>query len=105
MTESTPRPTPHPLPKPGHNAQVSVGVSVPQPVIDDASAVEAATWGRVDTDGNVWLRGSGDEPERIVGQYAAGGTPDDALTMYVRRYLDLRSSIALLETRLSSISP
>lgn len=105
MTESTPRPTPHPLPKPSFNAQVSAGVSSPQPAIDDAATAEVAAWGRVDAEGNVWLRGSGDEPERIVGQYAAGGTADDALMMYVRRYLDLRSSIALLETRLSTISP
>ncbi|MDD7504447.1 MAG: DUF349 domain-containing protein [Actinomycetaceae bacterium] len=94
-----PRPHPHPVPKPR--------VSRPQqaPLQDDAAAAEAAQWGRVDDDGNVWLRAQGEDPERIVGQYAAGGSASDALGLYVRRFLDLKAQVALLESRIESVSP
>ncbi|MCI6573588.1 MAG: DUF349 domain-containing protein [Actinomycetaceae bacterium] len=106
MTEAQPsRPMPHPIPKPQQVAQPSAVLSQPQPAIDETAAAEAAAWGRVDNDGNVWLRSSGDAPERIVGQYAAGGTEKDALMIYVRRFLDLRAQVSLLESRMATISP
>ena len=102
MTESTtPKPTPHPIPAPTN----AVPAPAPaQPTYDQAAAAQAASWGRVDEEGNVWLRSSGDEPERIVGQYAAG-SHEDALEFYVRRYLDLRAGVQLLESRIDSVSP
>jgi len=57
----------------------------------------------VDEEGNVWVR-SGDG-ERIVGQYAAGGSKKDALAIYVRRYLDLRAQLNLIATRIETVSP
>ncbi|MEW6861542.1 DUF349 domain-containing protein [Trueperella pyogenes] len=79
-------------------------VAAPVPEVDDAAAAEAAKWGRVDDDGNVWLRSS--DGERIVGQYAIDGSDKhDALGLYVRRYLDLENEISLLEARVYHISP
>ncbi|WP_199224375.1 DUF349 domain-containing protein [Serinibacter arcticus] len=43
------------------------------------------------------------EDTRVVGQYAGGDTAD-ALGLYVRRYLDLKAQVALLETRLPTLS-
>lgn len=103
MTDATsPKPTPRPIPSPRNAASEQ---PIAPAAIDETAAAEAAAWGRVDDDGNVWLRSAGNEPERIVGQYAAGGTEKDALMMYVRRYLDLRAQVALLESRIETISP
>lgn len=96
MSEQSSTPTPRAIPRPKPAA--------PVPGIDDVAAAEAAKWGRVDDEGNVWLRSSGDEGERIVGQYAAGGSQDDALGLYVRRYLDLQAQIALIEARINNVS-
>ena len=100
MSDSTPQPTPRPRPIPRPAPQVTKPVQAP---LDDAAAARAAAWGRVDTEGNVWLRG--DDGERIVGQYAAGGSAEDALALYVRRYLELASQIGLLESRIDHINP
>lgn len=100
MSESTtPKPTitPHPVPKP-----VSTPAVVPAPVVG-SEATEAATWGRVDEEGNVWLRTA--EGEVVVGQYAAEGSKEDALAIYVRRYLDLKAQLALIEARVETVSP
>ncbi|MBM7825461.1 hypothetical protein JOD55_001288 [Arcanobacterium pluranimalium] len=102
MTDSTENARPKiPVPLPRAEAKIAV----PVPHIDDADAAAAAKWGRVDDDGNVWLRSAGSEPERVVGQYAAGGTETDALGLYVRRYLDIKAQVVLLESRVAKISP
>ena len=98
-TERTP--TPPPTPKRPTPARVAA----PLPDIDDAAAAEAAKWGRVDDEGNVWLRASGSESERVVGQYAVDGNEKDALGLYVRRYLDLENQVSLLEARVANITP
>lgn len=97
MAETTQNNKPTPMPKAGHTP------AAPEKPHFDEIAVEAAKWGRVDDAGNVYLRSQ--SGERIVGQYAAGGTEDDALGLYVRRFLDLQAQVALLETRLEHISP
>ena len=56
-------------------------------------------WGRVDTDGTVYVRTA--EGERAVGSWHAG-TPEDGLAHYIRRYDDLATEVALLESRLAS---
>ena len=91
-----------PLPK---KPPVKPAVVPPAPPIDPKAAAEAAAWGRVDEEGNVYLRASGDEGERLVGQYAIGDSKDDALSMYVRRYLDLVAQTSLLESRLELVNP
>ncbi|RPF21113.1 DUF349 domain-containing protein [Myceligenerans xiligouense] len=70
------------------------------PVIDDAAATaEAEKHGRVAEDGTVYVvEKSG---ERAVGQFPGVGT-SEALSLYVRRYLDLVAKVSLFETRLDS---
>ncbi|MDO5723203.1 MAG: DUF349 domain-containing protein [Flaviflexus sp.] len=96
------RPKPRPRPK---RPAAAVRKAAPTPPVDPRAAAEAASWGRVDDEGNVYLRSSGDEGERLVGQYAAGGSKDDALGMFVRRYLDLVAHVALLESRIENVNP
>ncbi len=89
---------PVPLPKPAAEAQRNA-----RALQNENAAGQAAKWGRVDEEHNVWLKTA--DGERIVGQYAAGGTDADALKLYVRRYLDLKAQIDLLEARVEHISP
>ncbi len=99
-TPTSAKPAPRPIPRPRPAAVPTPAAKAP---VDEAAAARAAAWGRVDGEGNVWLRS--DEGERIVGQYAADGSPEDALALYVRRFLDLQSQVALLESRVEHISP
>lgn len=55
-------------------------------------------FGRVDTDGTVYVRDGGSE--RAVGQFS-DGTPEEALALYVRRYEDLAGQITLVEARIN----
>lgn len=105
MSESTPtpKPTPRPIPRPRPAAPAAAAATPAPAPLDQAAAAQAAAWGRVDSEGNVWLRS--DSGERIVGQYAVGGSTEDALSLYVRRYLDLAAQITLLESRMDNISP
>lgn len=102
MSENTPqeqpKPTARPIPRPRPQA-----APVKTPKLDDGAAQRAAAWGRVDEEGNVWLRSN--DGERIVGQFAADGSPEDALALYVRRYLDLAAQVELLASRVENISP
>jgi hypothetical protein len=69
------------------------------PVADAAAHAEAEKFGRVDDEGNVYVRDSAGE--RIVGQFP-GVTTEEALALYVRRYLDLAAKVGLFEARLDS---
>ncbi|MDR2799023.1 MAG: DUF349 domain-containing protein [Bifidobacteriaceae bacterium] len=64
---------------------------------DEKSAKQAAKFGRVDSDGTVWLIES--NGERVVGQFKVK-QPKDALDFYVKRYLDLVDRLTLFETRI-----
>ncbi|MDO8145061.1 MULTISPECIES: DUF349 domain-containing protein [Isoptericola] len=87
------RPTPRTAPTP-----TTPAAPVP-PVHDAAETAAAAAFGRVDDDGTVHVReGDGERP---VGQYP-GVPAEEALSLYVRRYLDLVAKVALFETRLDS---
>ncbi|MET7134970.1 DUF349 domain-containing protein [Cellulosimicrobium sp. MI9406] len=106
-----PRPKPSALPHPprkpaapaaGAHAAAAVVPEVPAvpALADDSAAAEAAAaFGRVDEDGTVYVRESAGE--RSVGQFPGVGA-DEALTLYVRRYLDLQAKVALFEARLTS---
>lgn len=106
------RPAPKPAPRPGPpkglakprppRAHKQAPIAPPVPPVDSAAAAEATKWGRVDDEGNVYLRSS--EGERLVGQFAAEGSPDDALGIYVRRFLDLQAQVGLLESRVENIN-
>jgi hypothetical protein len=56
-------------------------------------------WGRVDDDGNVFVRT--DDGERLIGQWP-GGDPAEAIALYQRRFEGLAVEVDLLERRLSS---
>lgn len=85
-------PAPHKMPHPhapaGHDTR-PVPPAEPNP----------SRWGRVDEEGNVYVRTA--EGERAVGVWQAG-TPDEGLLHYARRFDDLRTEVELLATRLSS---
>jgi hypothetical protein len=61
--------------------------------------VTSHEWGRVDENGNVFVRTA--DGERSVGQYA-DGTPEEALKFYVDRYEALSGEVGLLEQRVNS---
>lgn len=56
-------------------------------------------WGRVDDEGNVYVRTA--DGERVIGQWV-GGDPAEAMSLYVRRYEGLEVEVSLLEKRLES---
>jgi len=117
-TEAAPaaRPTPRPAPRPKPSAvphpprkPAPSGTAAPAPAApdvpavpaladDSAAAKAAAGFGRVDEDGTVYVRE--EAGERAVGQFP-GVDADEALTLYVRRYLDLQAKVALFEARLA----
>jgi len=111
-------PAPAPAPKPGapkpgaprpgaprptqlrRPAAAPAAPAVPVPSAADEAAIAAAeAYGRVDEEGNVFVRETAGE--RAVGQFP-GVTPSEAMSLYVRRYLDLTGKVSLFETRLSS---
>ncbi|WP_229051167.1 DUF349 domain-containing protein [Aeromicrobium sp. Leaf350] len=57
-------------------------------------------WGRVDDEGNVHLRTA--DGERLIGQWAAGSDPAEAIAFYERRFGALETEVELLEKRLES---
>lgn len=74
------------------------------PDVDTTAAVAAAAqakFGRIDAEGTVWVRDG--DTERIVGAYPAD-IPEDPLSLYVRRYLDLEATVNLFEARLPYLS-
>ncbi|MEZ0449621.1 DUF349 domain-containing protein [Cellulomonas sp. ICMP 17802] len=94
-----PRPVPHP---PAHPTPAAVAAAPSAPVAppqDAAEAAHAATFGSVDDEGNVSVREAAGE--RVVGQYP-GATQEEALALYVRRFLDLQAKVTLFEARLSA---
>ncbi|MFD6177161.1 MULTISPECIES: DUF349 domain-containing protein [unclassified Isoptericola] len=72
---------------------------VAPPAHDAAQAAAAEAFGRVDEDGTVYVREAAGE--RQVGQFP-GVDASEAMSLYVRRYLDLDAKVALFETRLDS---
>lgn len=94
-----PRPRPTPGPSPA-TTSAPVAPVVPVPVPDDsAEAAAARAFGRVDEDGTVYVREAAGE--RAVGQFP-GATADEALALYVRRFLDLQAKVVLFEARLAA---
>ncbi|MGN7701164.1 DUF349 domain-containing protein [Cellulosimicrobium sp. 22601] len=106
-----PRPKPSAVPRPPRKPAPAAGgapaapaavpevPAVPALADDSAAAKAAAEFGRVDEDGTVYVRESAGE--RSVGQFPGVDT-DEALALYVRRYLDLQAKVALFEARLTS---
>ncbi|GEL45002.1 hypothetical protein CHO01_01180 [Cellulomonas hominis] len=97
------KPRPRPVPQPGAAAPAASAPAtpvVPVPAPDDsAEAAAAAEFGRVDENGTVYVREAAGE--RAVGQFP-GATAEEALGLYVRRYLDLQAKVAVFEARLAA---
>jgi hypothetical protein len=68
------------------------------------SSAPTNPWGRVDDEGNVYVKTS--DGERLIGQWP-GGDPAEAMSLYVRRYEGLEVEVDLLEKRLEggALSP
>jgi len=88
-----------PASRPGAAATAPAAPILAAPPLDPVAAAAAAQFGRVADDGTVYVREA--EDERVVGQ-VPGVDADEALSLYVRRFLDLEAKIALFETRLSA---
>lgn len=67
----------------------------------DADVAEAEGFGRVAQDGTVYVR-EGDS-ERAVGQFP-DASAQEALSLYARRFLDLKAKVDLFATRLENAS-
>ncbi|RXR24788.1 DUF349 domain-containing protein [Oerskovia turbata] len=95
-----PRPPKPGTPAPAAPAAATIAPAAAAAVIpdDSAAAKAAAGFGRVDEDGTVYVTEAAGE--RSVGQFP-GVTPEEALALYVRRYLDLHAKVALFEARLT----
>lgn len=104
-----PRPTPasiRPVPRPPVPAAPAQQASAPAapaapvaPPVDAAEAAHAATFGRVDEEGTVYVREAAGE--RAVGQFP-GASTEEALALYVRRFLDVQAKVSLFEQRLGA---
>jgi len=94
-----PRPTPRPRATPGAGAGKTSPSHKMKAPVDPAAAASARAWGRIDDDGTVWVREAAGE--RVVGQYA-DAEADQAVELYVLRFLDLQARVALFEARLSA---
>ncbi|SFB37728.1 protein of unknown function [Amycolatopsis marina] len=89
-----------------HGADVPTPTAVPHahapsnaaPAVPHAES-NPKRWGRVDEEGNVYVRTA--DGERLIGVWQAG-TPEEGLLHYARRFDDLRTEVELLETRLRS---
>ncbi|GIG24267.1 DUF349 domain-containing protein [Cellulomonas denverensis] len=87
-------------PRSGGPAAAPTTPVAPTPAPDDsAEAKAAAEFGRVDDEGTVYVRESAGE--RPVGQFP-GATAEEALSLYVRRFLDLQAKVAVFEARLQA---
>ncbi|WP_218052896.1 DUF349 domain-containing protein [Cellulomonas algicola] len=97
-----PGPRPRPVPHPPAHPAAAPATPAPAPVAapdDSAEAAHAATFGSVDADGTVSVREAAGE--RVVGQFP-GASSEEALALYVRRYLDLQAKVTLFEARLQA---
>lgn len=93
---SSPKPAPRPgPPRPGPVPRPSR----PGPTVAAPPTSDPHRFGRVDPDGTVWLiTGSG---ERIIGSWQAGDT-EAAYAHFGRRFDDLQTEVALMESRLET---
>ncbi|MDR3107739.1 MAG: DUF349 domain-containing protein, partial [Bifidobacteriaceae bacterium] len=100
-----PKPGPAAVPRPGPRLGVAsrpaAPVVVAPPAHTDADIERALEWGRVDPDGTVFVKEG--KSERAVGQFP-GVPAREALTLYVKRFLDLEAQVKLFGARLESLT-
>lgn len=97
-----PKPGPRPGPKPGPRPRPQPGLT-PPPVVTPTlvSHGDPHQFGRIDTDGVVWLKTSAGE--RQIGSWQAG-TVEEGLDHFGRRFDDLATEVEILEERLAARS-
>ncbi|HHT41388.1 MAG TPA: DUF349 domain-containing protein [Actinomyces sp.] len=76
-------------------------VTLPAVVVPASSTEDPADYGRVDEEGNVWVKEAAGE--RQVGSYP-DAVPEDPLALYTRRFLDLEAKVNLFEMRLPTLN-
>src|SRR3954465_2070229 len=97
-TTTTPKPAPRPgPPRPG--PRPGPAPSAHHHVAHAALSSDPHRHGRVDPDGTVWLISSAGE--RVIGSWQAGDT-EAAYAHFGRRFDDLDTEVALMESRLTS---
>ncbi|MET1021538.1 MAG: DUF349 domain-containing protein [Arthrobacter sp.] len=99
------RPAPSPAAfaaRPKAKPSPAAPAAAPAAVSSAAALAEAARWGRVEGDGQVFLTVDGEE--HLVGQYP-GVSDDEALGYFARKYDDVVAQIVLLEQRVGSKAP
>src|SRR6476661_3596308 len=95
---TTPKPAPRPgPPRPGPRPGPTP--SALHHVAPAAPSSDPHRFGRVDPDGTVWLISSAGE--RVIGSWQAGD-PEAAFAHFGRRFDDLSTEVALMESRLAS---
>jgi hypothetical protein len=97
-----PRPVPRPGPVPTPAAVAARPAPGPRPVVPSrptSTAAAAASFGRVDDDGTVWVRTQ--SGERSVGSYP-GASAEEALAYFVRKYEEIVAQVDLFEQRLAA---
>jgi hypothetical protein len=93
----TPKPAPRPgPPRPGPRPGPAPSALHGAPVL---ASGDPHQYGRVDADGTVWLISSAGE--RVIGSWQAGDT-EAAFAHFGRRFDDLSTEVALMESRLAS---
>ncbi len=100
----TPGPGPRPVPRPAPPRRPAPAPTTAVPPPATAEETAARELGRVGDDGTVYVRTA--DGERAVGQMP-DATPEEALTFFVRRYVDLLFEVELLERRVAggALSP
>ena len=97
---TTPKPAPRPgPPRPGPRPGPTPSVHGAVHGTPVAPAGDPHQYGRVDPDGTVWLLSSAGE--RVIGSWQAGDT-EAAFAHFGRRFDDLSTEVALMESRLTS---
>lgn len=97
QTQATPKPAPRPGPRPAPHPRPAAAAAAPAVVVP--ASVDPHRFGRVDEDGTVVLITSAGE--RVIGSWQAGDA-EAAFAHFGRRFDDLHTEVALLETRLAS---
>ncbi|WP_202421647.1 DUF349 domain-containing protein [Gordonia sp. SID5947] len=99
--EATPRPRPRPGPKPGPRPGPHPRPSELPPVPTPVPHGDPHHFGRIDSDGVVWLKvGSA---EREIGSWQAGSI-EEGLAHFARKFDDLATEVEILEERLAARS-
>jgi len=100
QTPAAPKPTPRPVPRPGPRpAPHPRPATAAPPAVVVPPSVDPHRFGRVEEDGTVVLVTSAGD--RVIGSWQAGDA-EAAFTHFGRRFDDLATEVALLETRLAS---